>query len=199
MLMKNRNRIITIIFLLFGFIAYCLMFNSCKIERKMQVSFKDIQNTFYCELQKNNAMGFEPFYIDSKFFNEVEQQLNELIAESDYCSVMILVNVDNGLLAVRALYNVRDEPYFNIWEQDGFKRLIMIQNPKAVKILRRRPENVVMIDSSLSPAVDRTSTYVIKKIRNKTYYYANYYTKINDAYSSLIKLFREGYESVSYK
>ena len=125
--------------------------------------------------------------------------MNELIAESDYCSVMILVNVDNGLLAVRALYNVRDELYFNIWEQDGFKRLIMIQNPKAVKILRRRPENVVMIDGSLSPAVDRTSTYVIKKIRNKTYYYANYYTKINDAYSSLIKLFREGYESVSYK
>lgn len=67
-----------------------------------------------------------------------------------------------------------------------------IQNSLAKRILKSKPKDLVLIEDSKHLVLDSTSTYIIKKIGRKTYYYAYYYMPCDDTYESLINLFREG-------
>ena len=177
---------------LFVLIAALILSACAKDESKMKFSFEQIQNLYYQEIERAHAKLFDPFYINKKFFDKVEEELNELIAESDYCSVGISVNIDNAILNVTALYNFKNEIYFKIWKSNGEQKETKIQNPSAKRILKSKPKDLVLIEDSKSLVLDSTSTYIIKKIGRKTYYYAYYYRPYDDAYESLIDLFREG-------
>ena len=91
-----------------------LIITGCK-KIDNNISFEQIQNFFYEEIEKEKAVGIEPFYIDEPFFKEIEKQLNEDISQSDYYSIMITVNVNTGKLEVSLLYNLGKNTYFNSW------------------------------------------------------------------------------------
>ena len=91
------------------------IFASCNgNDNKMNFSFEQIQDLYGQEIKQQNVYNLCPFYVKKNFFNKVEDELNELIAKSDFCSVRICVNIDNGRLDVAALYNQESEIYFTI-------------------------------------------------------------------------------------
>lgn len=186
-MLVHKKNIILFIVIMFSIFSACT-----ENHNKLQFSFEQIQNSYYKEIESVHAKLLCPFYISKKFFNEVEEQLNGLIAESDYCSVRICVNVDNGILHVAALYNLKNEVYFKIWKRNGGHKESKIQNSLAKRILKSKPKDLVLIEDSKHLVLDSTSTYIIKKIGRKTYYYAYYYMPCDDTYESLINLFREG-------
>ncbi|MBR5933094.1 MAG: hypothetical protein IK002_03805 [Treponema sp.] len=188
--MKNRNRIITIIFLLFGFIAYCLMFNSCKTERKMQVSFKDIQDYYYHVSEKQNMMDFNPFYINEEFFDNVEKQLNEIIKDSDYYSILVQSSVNHGRYTISVLYNSKNQIFFHSWSSHGNQKYCQVDQSYAKNILKSRPGKALIITASNLIVSDGTSQYVIKMINRRKYYYANHYGEIDRNYIQLMDLFK---------
>ncbi len=189
--MLKSKRVILFILLI------VLIFSSCKKDDyKIQFSFEQIQNKYNEEIQKIGPTVLCPFYFDKKLFTSIEQELNTLITNSDYCSVMISVNIDNGLFDICALYNKKKEVYFNVWEYyEKVKKQTLIKNPNAIKILKKKPKQSVLIENGNICWADCTSTYIIKKIGKKTYYYANYVRQGNGGYDSLINLFGEGYKT----
>lgn len=171
------------------------VFVGCKKEKtEMKFSFEESQNLFVEEMKVTNAFGFEPFYYNKKFFDKVEQELNELIKDSDYCSVTISVNINNGILDVSALYNLKNEIHFILWDcYKDIKNHTTIQNPEALKILKSKPKKSMLIENANMPVYDGTSEYVIKKIGDKTYHYAAYIHCDDKDYEPLLELFGEGY------
>lgn len=177
------------------FLISISIFANCKENTDiMKFSFEQIQNLYSKEMEQNESSNLCPFYIKKNFFIKVENELNELIAESDFCSVRICVNVDNGILEVNALYDLENEIYFKMWNCNEEKSQTKIQNASARKILRSKPKELVLIDDTKIPIIDGTSTYIIKKIGKDTYYYASYYESNDTSYKPLIDLFREVYK-----
>nr|WP_318660524.1 hypothetical protein [uncultured Treponema sp.] len=172
-------------------IIACFIFLSCKNEYNMIFSFKGIQDSFYLEFEKIAAPCFNPFYssVNKEFFNNIECQLNELIKESDYCSVLIRSSIDNGILEVAAIFNTKDAVWFKMWDDNGFEIQSIIQDKNVKKKLKSRPSDTIIIDSNI--VLDGTSYYVIKKIYNKTYFYANHHMHVNDNFKPLVDLFNE--------
>ena len=162
----------------------------------MNFSFEKIQNDYNNEISKENGSLLCPFYIDHKFFVEVEQQLNKLIETSDFCSVLICINIDNGILDIAALYNQKSEIYYKVWEHNGIQRQTKVNNSAAKKILANKPSDLVLIEKLNTLVLDSSSTYVIKKIGSETYYYAFYYMPYDNDYKSLLKLFEEASKSL---
>lgn len=169
------------------------IFSACMANKnRMKVSFEQIQNLYYQEIERSHAKLFNPFYVNKIFFDEVEKELNELIAESDYCSIRISVNIDNGILNIAVIYNLKNEIYFKEWKRNGEQKQTKIHNPSAKRILKHKPKDLVVIEDSRNLILDSKSTYIIKKIGRNTYYYAYYYEPYDNTYESLIDLFSEG-------
>ena len=182
-MIKRKNIFIVLIFL-------CSAYISCRgMKKDIQFSFKKIQD-YYQEIESSDSTCLNPFYIDESFFTNTEQQLNELIKESDYCSLLIRSSIDNGICEVRALYNYSDGIFFYSWNCDGIQKQTKIQNPKAKEILKNKPKDKVKIDGDKF-VVDGISEYIIKKINNKTFYYANHCGSVDMDYEPLIDLFYE--------
>lgn len=191
--MKIISKYIKCVILFFIFITF--FFPSCwKNDNKQNFSFKLIQDIYEKEVKSRNIILLCPFYIDKNFFDRVEEQINNYIVESDCYSIKICVNVDNGILDVSALYNIKNDVYFKIWKHNGEQKQTRIENPAALKILKKRPKDLVLIEDTKIPVLDSKSTYIIKKIGNKTYFYSYYYRPTEESYESIIDLFREGYE-----
>ena len=94
-MLKYKKNIILFILITFS------VFANCKENgNKMKVSFEQLQNVYYETIKKVEAKSLTPFYIDKNFFTDIEQTLNSLIAESDYVSVLISINIDNGIFSL---------------------------------------------------------------------------------------------------
>ena len=167
-----------------------LIITGCK-KIDNNISFEQIQNFFYEEIEKEKPVGIEPFYIDEPFFKEIEKQLNEDISQSDYYSIMITVNVNTGKLEVSLLYNLGKNVYYNSWNWYNQNTKSIVKKTDAKRILKKKPAEMICFDNIDNSTFDRTSTYIIKKTGANTYYYANYNISENADYQSLIDLFRE--------
>jgi len=163
----------------------------------MYFSFKEIQDVFYQKIKALDSTNLSPFYIYEDYLKNIEQELNELIKKSDFCSVLICVDIDNGIYDIRALYDYKDEIYFSVWEYNGFQKQTKIQESDVKKILKAEPKKEIIIDDSGLPISDSTSEYIIKKIKNKTYYYANCEESIDVDYIPLVDLFRKLGENIN--
>ena len=165
-----------------------MIITSCNIENNIQFSFKKIQDFYYKQLSFPKTNHCDPFYVSEDFFQSVEQKLNQLIKESKYCSVLIKSSIDNGLCEVAALYDCKNEVYCYNWTENQ-ERQEKIHDSKALKILKSKPKELMIFNESNLPIFDGITIYVIKKINNKTYYYANYEGPIDGNYAALIDLF----------
>lgn len=171
----------------------CLFFVACGSKKNISFSFDEIQDYYYQELIASNLGCFNPFYFPphQDFFQNVESQLNELIEDSDYCSVLIRSSIENATCEVYVLYNCKNEINFIMW--DGFNRKQnaqrKIQEPEVKKILKTKPREVMIINGDT--VLDGTSYYIIKKINDKTYYYANHYGDVDADYKALMDLFKK--------
>ena len=159
----------------------------------MKFSFEKIQDLFYQELLLSGSNYYNPFYIDEHYFKNIEIQLNELIKNSKYCSVLIRSSIDNGICEVLAFYNKDNELKLCLWKYNGVQKEVTIQDSNAKKILKSIPEHEILIDKSNVPISGGTTKYIIKKIKNKTYYYANIQGNINVNYMKLMDLFQKYY------
>ena len=154
------------------FLISISIFTNCKENNNnMRFSFEKIQNLYSHEIEQNESSNLCPFYIKKNFFIKVENELNELIAESDFCAVRICVNVDNGILEVNALYDLENEIYFKMWNCNEEKSQTKIQNASARKILRSKPKELVLIDDTKIPIIDGTSTYIIYPYNHSSEYF----------------------------
>ena len=182
-----KNQRIVIISLIFN----CLIFSSCRYkEGTIQFSFEEAQDIYYQELKTFDSTSFNPFYIDKVFFQKTEQQLNEEIEQSCYCSVLIRSSIDNGILEIAAIYDSGNEKRFHLFKRDGSQKRIKIQDPKIKEVLKSKPRKSMIINESNLMVCDGLSEYIIKKIGNKTYFYANHCGDVDDDYKPLMDLFR---------
>lgn len=171
------------------------IFTGCKSTKdNISFSFKQIQKCYDSETANFNATGLCPFYIHEKSFDKIEQQLNESIKESDYCSVLICINIDNGIYKAKALYNNKKDVYLDSWNLNDIQTLgkkdhQKVPDPNAIKILKKKPRSEMIIENPELPILDATSVYIIKKIKQKTYYYAYYAQPETTEYKQLIELF----------
>ncbi|MBP5358198.1 MAG: hypothetical protein J6Y69_03315 [Treponema sp.] len=172
-------------------IIICLIFSSCRNkEKRIHFSFEKAQEIYYQELVKYESTRFNPFYIDKAFFQKTEQQLNEEIEQSCYCSVLIRSSINNGILEIAAIYDSENEIWFHLFKHDGSQKRIKLQDLEIKEILKSKPRKSIIINESNLSVYDGLSEYVIKKIDNKTYFYANHHGEIDDDYKPLMNLFR---------
>lgn len=174
---------------IFGLIIF-FMFTGClRGKNRLQFSFEEINNYYTDKLERSFL------YIPDIIFPEIEEELNELIKNSKYCSVLIKEGIGNGIYSIAAIYDSHNEIYF--YERDIFKGIQIvnnkkIQNQNAKKILMSKPQDEFIsdIDTFL---LDGISYYVIKKIKEETYYYSSYGSPVDEQYEELIRLFRNSY------
>lgn len=176
--------------IIIGFIICCLMINSCKAEEEIKISFKDIQNYYYSELAKQNMTNFNPFYVSENFFCNVETQLNEIMENSDYCSILIQSSINSGKCRISTLYNSKNEIYFHSWSLNGENKNCQVYQKTAKNTLKLHPQKKTIITTSDLHVLDGTTQYIIKIINRKIYYYANHYGSYDKDYKELIELFR---------
>ena len=155
-----KNQRIVIIFP----IIICLIFSSCRNkEKRIHFSFEKAQKIYYQELVKYESTRFNPFYIDKAFFQKTEQQLNEEIEQSCYCSVLIRSSINNGILEIAAIYDSGNEIWFHLFKHDGSQKRIKIKDPEIKGILKSKPRKAMIINESNLSVYDGLSEYVIKK------------------------------------
>lgn len=181
-------------FLAFIFVTLSI-FTGCRSTKKnMSFSFEQIQKRYNSETANFKTAGLCPFYIYEKRMNKLEQQLNESIKESDYCSILIYINIDGGKYGAHALYNNKKDVYLDSWNLNDIQALDKkdhqkVPDPNAIKILKKKPRSEMIIETPELPILDATSVYIIKKIKQKTYYYAYYAQPETTEYKQLIELF----------
>ena len=140
-----KNQRIVIIFP----IIICLIFSSCRNkEKRIHFSFEKAQKIYYQELVKYESTRFNPFYIDKAFFQKTEQQLNEEIEQSCYCSVLIRSSINNGILEIAAIYDSGNEIWFHLFKHDGSQKRIKIKDPEIKGILKSKPRKAMIINES---------------------------------------------------
>lgn len=154
----------------------------------MQFSFKEIQEYFYKQQEFTNENSFSPFYNSEDIYNKIEIELNELTKDSDYCSVLIRSSIDNGICEIIAIYDYKNEIFINKWGKKQEKK--KINDVKLKKILKQKPSDFVIINKTNLIVMGGTTEYIIKKIKNKTYYYANHYGDVDKNYKSLMDYFK---------
>ena len=75
--------------------------------------------------------------------------------------MLIRSSIDNGILEVAAIFNIKDAVWFKMWDDNGFEIQSIIQDKNVKKKLKSRPSDTIIIDSNI--VLDGTSYYVIKK------------------------------------
>lgn len=193
-----NNKIKLFFFKLVG-IFFCIISISCENKKThLRFEFKEIQDIYNKELLSKGIIEFNPFYVKSDFYGKVESQLNELIKDADYCSTLIISSINSNKCTIAVIYNIKNEIYYNIWKNDGEQRFVKIQEPYAMEILKQVPRKGMSIIKSQLTIFDGSTKYLIKKVKHKTYYYANHYGPDDNDYKQLLNLFSSAFQKSKY-
>ena len=180
--MQNRLCKFLIFMLAMGF----SMGGCKKTEEKIEFDFEQIQNHYW---RKIHSGGFSYFYSEEKF-SLVEDEINELIKNSDCCAVQISISANNAKLYIRLLYGNDENINFREWNlYTENEKHCLVQDEDAKKILEYEPKKTTIIDDTGLVVLDGMTVYAIKKTKNGTYYYANNQGSMNKEYTELGRLF----------
>lgn len=169
-----------------------LSFFGCQNQKdNIQFSFENIQNIYIQEFSKLNTCYFQPFYIDKSFYNYIEEELNTLLKNVKYSSVLIRVSNDNGICEIATMYIKNNKIYFSIWDRNYKEQKKLIENPKYKKLLKNKPNKIFTLEQSELVSLDSTSEYLIKIIGDKKYYYANNSGCGENSYIELLDTFNK--------